>query len=120
MQRQEPEGVIISCDFCGTDWDQVLPMIEGHHGSVLCLECLKRAQAHMKPADGPFDCSLCLMQREAATPHWQPEPRPEKANPQAALCQSCLRQAQVAFDRDADVDYQKPPRQSAGRDEPDE
>ena len=37
MQREDPEGIVISCDFCRRDWDGQEAMIEGHHGSILCL-----------------------------------------------------------------------------------
>ena len=103
MQRTQKDGVIISCDFCGTDWDQVRPMIEGHHGSVLCLECLKQALTHHAPAAQKFQCTLCLQDRPAGVKSWAPQPRPAAANPQARACLDCLHQAARAFDRDPDV-----------------
>ncbi len=106
MQRYEDGGVVISCDFCGTDWDELLPMIEGHHGSVLCLECFKLALKAAAPADGPYACTLCLREKVPATlPRWRPEPLPDRANPQAVICQECILQAAKAFDRDEEVDW---------------
>ena len=48
MQREEPDGIVILCDFCRRDWDGQEPMIEGHHGSIICLQCLKLALQHQK------------------------------------------------------------------------
>ena len=72
MQRREQQFVVISCDFCGTDWDEVLPMIEGHHGSVLCLECLKKALDGLTTGDQGYHCSLCLRDLPGKEPHWRP------------------------------------------------
>ena len=106
MQKQQQDGVVIACDFCGDDWDEVKAMIEGHHGSVLCLECLKVAMAGMVPAAEPFNCTLCLREDlPAATPRWSPQPRPRDANPNAVVCEECLSQAARAFHRDKDVDW---------------
>ena len=44
MQRPEDGGIVISCDFTGIDWDERIPMIEGHQGSVLSLEALAMAR----------------------------------------------------------------------------
>lgn len=111
MQRHEADGVIISCDFCGTDWDQVLPMIEGHHGSVICLECLKRALEEAEPADESFHCALCLQDRQAGARRWRlADPRPSPGlNPAAAACWDCIRLAAKTFHKDKDVDFRWDP-----------
>jgi hypothetical protein len=118
MQRNEPEGVVLSCDFCGTDWDQVRPMIEGHHGSIICLECLKAALAGrasspgvasqggagVPPAPaalgaGTFTCTMCIRDQLPATlPRWVSPKRSV-----AIICKECIEQAARAFDRDPDV-----------------
>jgi len=108
MQRTEPEGIVISCDFCGTDWDEVLPMIEGHQGSILCLACLKLATDQIAPAEDSFKCTLCLMEQDAQTAVWQHPDKPTAANPDAALCHSCMKQAMGAFSKDPDTDYKAP------------
>jgi len=105
MQRREPEGVVITCDFCGTDWDEVLPMIEGHHGSVLCLSCLKTALESLKPAPAEFKCTLCLQTHPTGDLQWIPTPLPEKANKYAASCKPCIFQAAGTFSKDKDVDW---------------
>lgn len=99
MQRNEDGGIVISCDFCGTDWDEQLPMIEGHHGSVLCLECLKLGIDQAIPSDAKYACTLCLRHNiPASLPRWS-----HPSHPEAVACQDCLIQAAKAFDRDPDV-----------------
>lgn len=101
MQRSEDGGIVISCDFCGTDWDEVRPMIEGHHGSVLCLECLKVAIHQAASGEGKYRCTLCLRENIPATlPRWS-----NPARPAACACEECLIQAAKAFSRDPDVDW---------------
>lgn len=108
MQRTEDGGIVISCDFCGTDWDEVIPMIEGHHGSTLCLDCLQAALDQTQPAAQAFPCTLCLRDLPADTARWQPSPLPPSANPSAAACGECLSQAAGTFSKDPDVDWKNP------------
>ena len=106
MQKHESDGVVISCDFCGEDWDEVKPMIEGHHGSVVCLECLKAALERVRPAPGGFRCTLCLREDLPETLfRWSHDPRPAAANPQSIVCADCIQQAARTFHRDKDVDW---------------
>ncbi|MCC7145132.1 MAG: hypothetical protein IT443_01660 [Phycisphaeraceae bacterium] len=108
MQRMEDGGIIISCDFCGTDWDQELAMVEGHHGSVLCLDCLKKALANSGPAATVFDCTLCLQTKPAGTTVWRHEPLSVELkgyNRYAAVCEDCVDQAARAFSKDPQVDF---------------
>ena len=108
MQRRDDQGVTIVCDFCGTDWDQVRPMIEGHEGSVICLECTKTALGEVKTQAHRYDCALCLRsQLPEDVPRWRPLSQPG-ANPNAIICRECLDQAVRAFDRDPDVNWSKP------------
>lgn len=110
MQRKVHDGVIIACDFCGTDWDQVKPMIEGHQGSVLCLSCLEQALANLWPSPAPIRCTLCLREQPAGTSHWRPPSPNPVANPAATVCRSCVEQAARTFDKDPDVDWKWPRR----------
>lgn len=105
MQRTETDGIVISCDFCGVDWDEVLPMIEGHHGSIICLSCLKTALEQKSPAIHEFDCTLCLLHHPKETVCWIPTAHPTAANPKATACQSCINQAAGTFSKDPDVDW---------------
>jgi hypothetical protein len=113
MQRTESGGVIISCDFCGTDWDPYdesnpVPMIEGHLGSVICLVCVQRAMKEMSAADDPYRCSMCIIEGiEPETPRWfHPEPTPSPGlNPHAVICKKCIHHAAGRFSKDPDVDW---------------
>ena len=114
MQRQEASGVVISCDFCGVDWDpydqqMTRPMVEGHHGSVICLGCLQSALKQMAEGEGPFRCTMCLREDlDPATEQWShPNPTPAAGlNVDAVACRACLRQAAGRFHKDPDVDWQ--------------
>jgi len=113
MQRTENGYIIISCDFCGTDWDEVIPMIEGHRGSILCLACMKVAISNTASEELPYECTMCRREQLGAKAHWRPE-REEGAtllpgaNPFAVACESCLNQASGTFSKDPDVDWKKP------------
>lgn len=101
MQREEPEGIVISCDFCRRDWDGQEAMIEGHHGSILCLQCMKAALVEQAVGEEKFKCTLCLrFNIPGMLPHWG-----NKAHPDAVVCQECLYQAARAFSRNKDVDF---------------
>ncbi len=104
MQRKTDEGITIACDFCGTDWDEVLPMIEGHRGSVICLECVKQAIDGIAPVDVEVQCAMCLQPVPAGSPRWRPDAA-ESANPEAAICTDCMKQAAGAFSKDPDVPF---------------
>ncbi len=113
MQRTEAGFIIISCDFCGVDWDEVIPMIEGHRGSVLCLSCMKTALDHLTTTESPFACCMCLRELPGDKPHWRPQRDPEAAllpgaNLLAVVCESCLNQASGTFSKDPDVDWKRP------------
>lgn len=100
MQRTEQGYIIISCDYCGTDWDEVKPMIEGHRGSVLCLNCLKAALPDLHAAQAPFMCNLCVQEQlPIGTLQWTSPVTDARA------CQSCLLQAAGTFSKDPDVDW---------------
>ena len=107
MQRQEDGGIVISCDFCGVDWDEVIPMIEGHRGSVLCLTCLKQAMGSAVPAKEAYDCALCLSNKPGETKCWiHPGAEPSPGlNAEAKLCWDCMRLAAKGFHKDPDVDF---------------
>jgi hypothetical protein len=117
MQRTEQGFIIISCDFCGTDWDEVKPMIEGHHGSVVCLECLRLALDQQATSENKYDCTLCLRTLPGSKAAYRPPrgedvPLPVGANPIAVACESCINQAAGTFSKDPDVDWKRPARSS--------
>ena len=101
MQRIEGEYLIVSCDFCGTDWDGRFPAIEGHRGSIICLECLKIALKELAAGNAEYACVLCLRERiAAAKPRWA-----HGNHPQTYACADCVDQAAGAFDKDPDVPW---------------
>ena len=102
MQRIEDGSLIISCDFCRTDWDGVSPVIEGHRGAIICLECLKLALDSLITGDSTYKCVLCLRDPLPATlarfSH--------SASPTTYACRDCIHQTADVFDRDSDIDWQ--------------
>jgi hypothetical protein len=101
MQRNEADGVVISCDFCRVDWDGQAPMVEGHHGSVICLDCLKLALGEAQPGEGKYQCTLCLRINIPPTlPRWHHAQRPE-----VLVCQECLHQAARAMHKAPHVNF---------------
>ncbi len=111
MQREATDGgIIISCDFCGTDWDpydmdQPRPMMEGHRGSVICLPCVKVALVEIAPGSDPYECTLCRKETlPADLPRWHSDGGAMPAN----LCKDCLNQAAGTFSKDPDIDWKRP------------
>ena len=101
MQRQDPDGIVLLCDFCRRDWDGQEPMIEGHHGSIMCLECLKFALKEQVAGTEKYKCTLCLRFNIPGTlPHWS-----NAAHAEATVCQECIYQAARAFSRNPDVPW---------------
>lgn len=78
------------CDFCGRDWTQAAPFVEGHHGSCICGDCLRQAVASPPPPTGSFRCSLCLEDRDDAA--W--------SSSTARLCRRCREQGARVLARD--------------------
>ncbi len=105
MQKTENGLIVIACDFTGIEWDEHIPMIEGHRGSVICLEALKMAIDGMADASEAFDCTLCLRHTETGSKAWRHPDPPATANPHAIVCEDCIRQADRAFSKDPDTDY---------------
>ena len=105
MQREEPDGIVISCDFCRRDWDGQEAMIEGHHGSILCLQCMKLALIEQKAGGEKYKCTLCLrFNIPPELPRWS-----NSEHPEAVACQECLYQAARTFSRTEGVDWKFDP-----------
>jgi hypothetical protein len=90
------------CDFCGEHWREDRPMVEGHHGSLVCGTCLTAAFRATwlasgtagDGADPPADaCRLCLERRDE--PHW-------RGATGGLACKRCVKMAAVMLERDAD------------------
>ena len=101
MQREEDGQIVISCDFCRRDWDGSEAMIEGHHGSVLCLTCLQRALVEKAATADKYTCTLCLRINIPGTlPQWR---HPE--HPDAIVCEECIYQAAGTFSKSPHTDW---------------
>lgn len=93
----------VLCDFCHREWNEDIPMIEGHQGSCICGNCLATAHAEVvvNGSDGAlreFGCPMCLetrQDREALgrgdEPGWQ-SPLYEDA----VICKRCIELAAKA------------------------
>ncbi len=102
MQREDPDGIVILCDFCRRDWDGQEAMIEGHHGSILCLECMKAALEGQKAGEGEkYKCTLCLRFNIPPTVGRWSNP----LHPEAIVCQECLYQAAKTFSRNDEIEW---------------
>lgn len=109
MQRQDPEGIVLLCDFCRRDWDGQEPMIEGHHGSIICLECLKTALREQSAGTEKYKCTLCLrFNIPPALPRWS-----HASHSEAVICQECLYQSARAFGRSKDNEWKFDPAEHA-------
>ncbi|MHC4995751.1 MAG: hypothetical protein ACYTGQ_11925 [Planctomycetota bacterium] len=118
MQKTENGMIVIACDFTGVEWDEVIPMIEGHRGSVLSLDALKMAidgafvatpelLDELGISGGGVECTMCKRLVVEGRKMWRHPNPPENANPAAALCWDCIQQADRAFAKDPDTDWQR-------------
>ena len=91
MHGEDPDGIVIVCDFCRRDWDGQEAMIEGHHGSVLCLECLKKGLAEQKTGARSITvrcvCGFCI---PPTLPRWS---HPEHSGGGGVPGSACTRRA---------------------------
>jgi hypothetical protein len=102
MQRTEDDAIVLLCDFCRRDWDGQEPMIEGHHGSILCLSCLKKALVERGPAPAPYTCTMCLKENIPVTElRYAPADHPE-----SAVCHDCIKLAAKTFTRSPHTDWE--------------
>ncbi len=114
----DPDNVQMSdvlCDFCHRQWIEDVPMIEGHHGSCICGNCLTVAYTAVvlhgessAPAD--FKCTMCLetnadREAEERSDHvgWQ-----SPMHEEAVICRRCIKLAAGALHKDADSSWRKP------------
>ncbi len=107
----DPENIQpadVLCDFCERPaWEMGMPCVEGHHGSVICGDCLGQAWRMLVKEQAGSDgapawtCVLCLEQRDP--PWWQSPVRLE-----ARVCRRCTRQAATVLHRNPEWDWTKP------------
>ena len=86
--------------------DPSRPMVEGHHGSHMCGECL--AIAYLATViEGRDDrvagmaCTMCLV--EPDTLFWR---SPEF--PDACVCQACIKRSAGVLEKDKDYTWRRP------------
>ncbi len=96
----------VLCDFCHSDWTADRPMVEGHHGSVICGSCLTVAYAEVVVADldqriPSYRCTMCLEEREQSA--WR-----SPAHEEAFICERCIRLAARQLERDPDLPWSAP------------
>jgi len=106
-QRTENGYIIIYCDFTGEDWDNESPMIEGHKGSIISLQALRRATQEACEASEVFSCTMCLRSFDPPEKMWRHPDPPPGANAQAVICWDCIQQADRAFGKDPEVAYDR-------------
>ena len=100
----QPEDIL--CDFCHrATWSMGLPCIEGHHGSVICGDCLKVAWLEVVELDGgesqaDRDCTMCLSNHDVPT--WS-SPMGD-----ALICRRCVKMGGVTLRRDKDHGWETP------------
>ncbi|MAT81161.1 MAG: hypothetical protein CMJ29_05890 [Phycisphaerae bacterium] len=102
----QPDDIL--CDFClRATWSLDIPSVEGHHGSILCAECLEQAWKSLVMEKGGaageegWTCTMCLEAREA--PWWC-----SSLNDQARVCRRCTKQAAGALHKSKDWAWEKP------------
>jgi hypothetical protein len=100
----QPSDVL--CDFCRTPWAVDRPVIEGHHGSVLCGDCLTLAYRGIVLREAPtspagYSCTMCLEKRDE--PGWAGPMYPE-----ANVCRRCVKMAAAVLHKDKDYAWEKP------------
>ncbi|MCA9291493.1 MAG: hypothetical protein KDA25_10215 [Phycisphaerales bacterium] len=105
----------VLCDFCHREWREDVPMVEGHHGSCICGNCLSLAFRSVmldKVNDAPaeWQCPLCLEASadraelgRADEPGW-----PSPLDPEVVVCRRCIKQASGALHKSSDYDWRKP------------
>lgn len=86
-------------------------MVEGHQGSLICAPCLALAYTQLAINDagdspGGWACTMCLEERDQ--PAWRSPLREE-----AIVCLRCVKQSATQLDKDPDVAWSKPTRQSS-------
>ncbi len=92
------------CDFCGEEWTDERPMVEGHKGSLICGACLRQGYRlvvvrGLNAAEEGYSCALCLLTK--AEPAWT-------GGTGAVACRWCLDKSAAMLERDPDYGWKKP------------
>lgn len=100
-----PEDIL--CDYCERPaWAKGIPCVEGHHGSVICGNCLTIAWVELikekiTPENSKTnECSLCLT--KISGPIWASKLT------QKIACSTCIKRAAGVLHKDPDWAWTKP------------
>ncbi|MGD9689862.1 MAG: ClpX C4-type zinc finger protein [Phycisphaerales bacterium] len=94
------------CDFCRRAWAEDRPMVEGHHGSLICASCLTVAYSAVVHQSSGADlaggtCTMCLEPRDE--PQWQ-----SPLHPEARVCRRCIKQSAGVLEHDEEFAWKRP------------
>ena len=94
------------CDYCGREWTELVPMVEGHRGSCICGNCVGAAYAALEiegagSATPPFECALCLERR--TEPGWASPVREG-----VCACRRCVKQSAGVLSQDKESGWKRP------------
>jgi formylmethanofuran dehydrogenase subunit E len=107
----DPENVLPSdviCDFClRPAWELNLPCVEGHHGSIICGDCLEAAAVAVRIEKKPpvaeiAECTLCLEKR--SEPGWSSDAG------EGMICTRCIKQSSGVLHKSKDWEWERPDR----------
>jgi len=94
------------CDFCGCEWTEELPMVEGHKGTLICGACLREAYRRVllagesSGAEG-YACTLCLLTK--TEPAWE-----SPSLPPATACKWCIERSAKLLAKDPETKWTIP------------
>jgi hypothetical protein len=109
MHREgfDPENVQVEdllCDFCEkTAWAQNIPCVEGHHGSLICGDCLTAAWIELVDTGGgqPIGtCCLCLQKSD--------DSGYVGCREQGRACRVCVKRSAGVLHKSSDWAWRKP------------
>lgn len=110
-EGHDPEDVQpgdILCDFCLRQaWVLDLPCVEGHHGAIICGDCLNEAATRVRVEKSPplqevAVCTMCLEHRQE--PGWSSDAGA------GAICTRCIKQSSGVLHKSKDWAWVRPDR----------
>jgi len=96
----------VMCDFCGAEWTNERPMVEGHRGACICGPCLSIAYTELvtlgtNAAPAAYECRLCLERK--SEPAWG-----SPLFDGAYACRQCVKRSAGVLHKDPDIPWRKP------------
>lgn len=107
MHKTDAAGFVeySECDYCSARADDRV-MVEGHQGSLICLNCLSIAYAEVVGAgvaaamEPDEVCMMCLEERKQ--PHWGSPVTGKK------VCLRCIKQSATVLEKDKGLGWARP------------